>query len=74
MAWPEEHLFPLPDSISPAEGAILEPLGVALHAVNLAKAQIGIRVGVLCLGPLFPGMQVRFLFRGKYIDLNTHGR
>ena len=52
MAWPEEHLFPLPDSISPAEGAMLEPLGVALHAVNLAKAQIGIRAGVFGCGPI----------------------
>jgi L-iditol 2-dehydrogenase len=52
MAWPEEHLFALPDSISAAEGAMLEPLGVALHAVNLAKVQIGIRAGVFGCGPI----------------------
>jgi L-iditol 2-dehydrogenase len=52
MAWPEEHLFALPDSISAAEGAMLEPLGVALHAVNLAKVQIGMRAGVFGCGPI----------------------
>ncbi|HZD57071.1 MAG TPA: zinc-binding dehydrogenase [Anaerolineales bacterium] len=52
MAWPEEHLFTLPDSVTPAEGALLEPLGVALHAVDLAKAHIGLSAGVFGCGPI----------------------
>jgi L-iditol 2-dehydrogenase len=52
MIWPEEHLFPLPDALSLVEGALLEPLGVALHAVDLAKIQVGMRVGVVGCGPI----------------------
>lgn len=52
MVWPEEHLFDLPASMSSLEGAMLEPLGVALHAVNLAKVQVGMHVGVFGCGPI----------------------
>lgn len=52
MTWPESCLFRLPESISMAEAAMLEPLGVALHAVDLAKIRIGDRVGVFGCGPI----------------------
>jgi L-iditol 2-dehydrogenase len=52
LAWPEECLFPLPDTLSEAEGALLEPLGVALHAVDLAHPFPGARVGVFGCGPI----------------------
>jgi L-iditol 2-dehydrogenase len=52
MVWPEAHLFDLPASMSSLEGAMLEPLGVALHAVNLAKIQVGMRAGVFGCGPI----------------------
>lgn len=52
LVWPEECLFPLPDSLSEAEGALLEPLGVALHAVDLAQLPVGGRVGVFGCGPI----------------------
>lgn len=52
MAWPMEALFPLPDSIDTVEGAMLEPLGVAIHAVNLGKLQRGMKVGVFGSGPI----------------------
>jgi L-iditol 2-dehydrogenase len=52
LAWPDECLFPLPDSLSDAEGAMLEPLGVALHAVDLGKIQAGMHVGVFGCGPI----------------------
>ena len=35
LAWPSELLHPLPDELSDAGGAILEPLGVAIHAADL---------------------------------------
>ena len=37
MTWPERCLVPLPDGVTDAEGALLEPLGVALHAFDLAR-------------------------------------
>ncbi|GAB4246035.1 MAG: 2,3-butanediol dehydrogenase [Acidobacteriota bacterium] len=52
MVWPEEFLHPLPEGMSPAAGMMLEPLGVALHAVNLASLQIGDVVAVLGCGPI----------------------
>jgi len=52
MAWPRRCLFPLPDGLSPAEGALLEPLGVALHAVDLAHVRPGASVGVFGCGPI----------------------
>lgn len=35
MAWPTGFLHPLPDRLSDAHGALLEPLGVAVHSVDL---------------------------------------
>lgn len=37
LTWPERCLVRLPDEVTDAEGALLEPLGVALHAIDLAK-------------------------------------
>lgn len=52
MAWPERCLYRLPDSLSAADGAMLEPLGVALHAVDLAHLRPGMTVGVFGCGPI----------------------
>ncbi|MCG6922791.1 MAG: zinc-binding dehydrogenase [Acidobacteria bacterium] len=52
MTWPERCLFALPESLSAAEGAMLEPLGVALHAVDLAHLRPGMTVGVFGCGPI----------------------
>ncbi len=52
IAWPARCLYPLPDRINDAEGAMLEPLGVALHAVHLGHIQPGMTVGVLGCGPI----------------------
>jgi L-iditol 2-dehydrogenase len=41
MVHPARCCVPLPDEISDASGALLEPLGVALHAIRLAKIQLG---------------------------------
>jgi hypothetical protein len=35
-AWPTELLHPLPSTITTTEGSVLEPLGVALHALDLS--------------------------------------
>ena len=52
IAWPERCLFPLPDALSEADGAMLEPLGVALHAVDLGHLHAGDSVGVFGCGPI----------------------
>lgn len=52
MTWPQKHLFPLPDSLTSADGAMLEPLGVAIHAVDLGKLRPGMTVGVFGAGPI----------------------
>jgi L-iditol 2-dehydrogenase len=52
MNWPVRHMYPLPDSISDADGAMLEPLGVAIHAIDLGHLRPGMTVGVFGNGPI----------------------
>lgn len=51
-AWPASSCFPIPDSLSDADGAMLEPLGVAIHAVDLGHIKPGMTVGVYGCGPI----------------------
>lgn len=52
IAWNQKSLFPIPDSISDDDGAMLEPLGIAIHSVDLGKVQPGMSVGVFGCGPI----------------------
>jgi L-iditol 2-dehydrogenase len=52
VAWPTELLRPLPAVLSDVDGALLEPLGVAVHAVDLAHVRAGSTVGVFGCGPI----------------------
>lgn len=52
LAWPAANLVPLPDAIDDAAGAMLEPLGVAIHALRLARVRPGDSVGVFGCGPI----------------------
>jgi L-iditol 2-dehydrogenase len=52
MAWPTRLLHPLPDQVSDAEGAMLEPLGVAIHALDLGHVPFGAAVAVVGCGPI----------------------
>jgi L-iditol 2-dehydrogenase len=47
MLYPASLLFPLPDHLSSAEGAALEPLGIGLHALSLARISPGSTVAIL---------------------------
>lgn len=49
---PAKWLHKLPDSVSFAEGALLEPLSVALHGINSAGIAIGTPVVVCGAGPI----------------------
>ena len=52
MTWPEHALHPLPETLSDADGAMLEPLGVAVHAHDLSHMRIGSSVAVIGCGPI----------------------
>lgn len=52
IAWPERLLHPLPESFTAEDGAMLEPLGVAVHAADLAHVRLGDAVIVVGCGPI----------------------
>lgn len=52
LAWPRALLHPLPDSISDTAAPLLEPLGIALHAVDLGEVRPSMTAGVFGCGPL----------------------
>ncbi len=52
MAWPTSALYPLPDRVSDADGAMLEPLGVAIHSVDLGHLPFGGTASVIGCGPI----------------------
>lgn len=52
LTWPTRLLHPLPDAVSDAGGALLEPLGVAIHALDLSHMRLGDRVAVVGCGPI----------------------
>lgn len=52
MAWPARLMTPLPDSLSDRDATLLEPLGVALHAIDLAHLEPGMSAAVFGCGPV----------------------
>lgn len=52
LVMPAKNCFPLPSEINADDGAMLEPLGIAIHAVNLAHLKPGDTVAVLGAGPI----------------------
>ncbi|PYH49503.1 uncharacterized protein BP01DRAFT_420446 [Aspergillus saccharolyticus JOP 1030-1] len=53
---PAEHLYPIPDTISLEAAALIEPLAVAWHAVNISPFKPGDSVLVLGGGPVGIGI------------------
>lgn len=49
---PTSQVVALPPTIGPLEAVMLEPLGVAIHAVDLAKPRLLERVAILGGGPI----------------------
>ncbi|MBC8130311.1 MAG: alcohol dehydrogenase catalytic domain-containing protein [Rhizobiaceae bacterium] len=49
---PKSQLVALPADFTPLDGVMLEPLGVAIHAVDLAKPRLLERVTLLGCGPI----------------------
>ncbi len=52
LVWPDHLLHPLPDELSDDAGALLEPLGVAIHAVGVGHVRPGSDVLVVGAGPI----------------------
>jgi L-iditol 2-dehydrogenase len=52
LVWPTWALHPLPEKLSVVDGAMLEPLGVALHALDLGHVRIGSTAVVVGAGPI----------------------
>jgi len=52
MHMPARSCFPVPDMIDDVEAALLEPLGVALHAVDLARIRVSDSVAIVGAGPI----------------------
>lgn len=52
MCWPERRLHRIPDRCPDPGGALLEPLGVALHALDLAHIRPGDAAVVVGCGPI----------------------
>jgi L-iditol 2-dehydrogenase len=52
MTWPAAQLHPLPDRLSDVDGAMLEPLGVAVHSVDLGHLPFGGTTSVTGCGPI----------------------
>jgi len=52
MHMPARACFPLPPTLDYTQGALLEPLGVALHAVGFARIKPGCSVAILGAGPI----------------------
>ena len=66
LVWPERCLVPLPDNVSDEEGALLEPLGVALHAIDLGMLEAGALAGVAGCGPM--GLLLMAALRERGVD------
>ncbi len=52
IAWPKQNIYSIPNTLSDADACMLEPLGIAIHAVDLGKVQLGSRIGVFGCGPI----------------------
>lgn len=64
MTCPAEMLWRLPDEVELAHGALIEPLAVGLHGIDIAGAEPGQRVCVLGCGPIGAMTIVGLVARG----------
>ncbi len=49
---PKSQIVAVPESFSPSDAVMLEPLGVAIHAVDLARPRLLERVALVGCGPI----------------------
>jgi L-iditol 2-dehydrogenase len=66
MAWPDRLALDVPATLGDAEASLLEPLGVALHALDLGAIRPGMRCAVIGCGPI--GLLVILALRAAGIE------
>lgn len=52
LVWPERCILPVADGVDDAEAALVEPLAVAIHGLDLAALPPGASVAVIGCGPI----------------------
>jgi len=52
VAWPEDFVYKLPDSVTTREGALCEPLSVGIHACKRGEVSAGDTILVIGAGPI----------------------
>jgi len=52
IVMPARNCYPVPDRISPAEAALMEPLSIGLYAARLAAVSPGAKLAILGAGPI----------------------
>ena len=52
IAWPERSIHPLVDELGRDEEALVEPLAIGIHALDLGELRAGASVAVLGAGPI----------------------
>ncbi|MBO0867431.1 MAG: alcohol dehydrogenase catalytic domain-containing protein [Micromonosporaceae bacterium] len=52
LTWPDRLLHPVPDALAGTGAALLEPLGVAIHAFDLGHVRLGASVAIVGCGPI----------------------
>lgn len=49
---PQESCYPVPESMSPAQAAMVEPLSIGIHAQRLSQVKAGSTIAILGSGPI----------------------
>ena len=52
LRMPARSCFPVPEQLDDAEAALLEPLGVAIHSIDLARIRVASTVAIVGAGPI----------------------
>jgi L-iditol 2-dehydrogenase len=52
VAWPERSIYPVADELGRDEEALVEPLAIGVHAMDLGELRPGATVAVLGAGPI----------------------
>ena len=71
LAFPAAYLYPLPDSVDPTRGALVEPGGNALRSVEAAAVAPGERLLVLGTGTI--GLLVAMAARARGAEVHLMG-
>jgi len=70
LVMPAGCCYPVPESMSAAQAAMVEPLSVAIHSRRLAPLQPGAKIAVLGAGPI--GLSVMLACRASLKDLRVY--